>query len=181
MKAKKPLNQSLLSGLCLAGLLLAGCGSEPESSVDASGPSGPRIPVLDTMPEATLTVREARRQLKPGDEAAVRGQIGGVEEPFYEGYAGFVLADSELVFCNEMPGDDHCETPWDACCEDLDKRKASRIGVELVGADGMPLGFGLKGVSGLEGLTEVVVTGKVADSSSADNLIVHADGFYLVK
>lgn len=164
-------------------LFLAACGQPsseaPATEAKASGAID-NIQILDTKPSDALAVKAAREQLKPGDEAIVFGQIGGVEQPFLEGYAGFVLGDTEIMFCNEM-GDDHCPTPWDACCEDADKLKVSRASVQFVDAEGQILPGNVKGFAGLEGLSHVVVKGKVAAGSNPGNLIIEARSLYAEK
>jgi hypothetical protein len=107
----------------------------------------------------------------------VRGQIGGTRLPFVDGYAGFVLADPELVFCDEM-GDDHCNTPWDACCEDPDRLKAMRVSVQFVDATSNPIQQNLQTSIGLNELDEVVVIGTVAESSTPTNVIIEATTLY---
>lgn len=163
-------------------LLLAACSPNVEEEV--ANPSGleslSSIQVLDAMPTGALSVQAAREQLKPGDKASVMGQIGGVDDPFLSGYAGFILGDTGIEFCDEM-GDDHCSTPWDACCEDPDKLKQLRASVQFLGADGQPLNSSLEGFSGLKGLSRVVVTGIVAESSTPDNLIINASALYVGK
>jgi len=161
-------------------LFLTACGQK--SDEDATTPAAAKpldsIQLLDTRPTGALAVKAAREQLKPGDEAVVYGQIGGADEPFFAGYAGFVLGDTAILFCDEM-GDDHCASPWDACCEDPDKLKASRASVQFVDAEGLPLETSLKGQPGLEPLRKITVTGKVAAASSPENLIIEARAFYL--
>lgn len=166
-----------------ASFLFTACGqdgSEPEAA--ATAPSSlEHIQVLDTKPADALPVKAAREQLKPGDAAVVFGQIGGVLHPFLDGYAGFVLGDTEIVFCNEMGDDDHCATPWDACCEDAEKLMASRASVQFVDASGQVLIGNMEGFSGLKGLSEVVVEGSVAEGSTPDNLIIEAKSIYVAE
>lgn len=137
------------------------------------------IQILETKPSGALPVKAAREQLKPGDEALVFGQIGGVDEPFFQGYAGFVLGDTDIVFCDEMSEDGHCQTPWDACCEDPDKLKISRASVQFVDAQRNPIEAEMKGFAGLKELSHVLVAGVVAETSTPDNLIIEARGFYI--
>jgi hypothetical protein len=179
---KHPTTKSLLQlsvGLA-ACLTLAACGpSEPEiseSSEPAASPPAERL-FLDAAPSDALSVGQARAQLSPGDTAVVTGQIGGAPQPFVEGYAAFVLADSDILFCDEM-GDDHCPAPWDACCEDPDKVSALRASVQFNDAQGEILTVNLKGQRGLEELSYVTVTGLVADTSTPENLVILADGLY---
>ena len=88
-----------------------------------------------------------------------------------------VLTDSEILFCNES-GDDHCATPWDACCEDPDHLQAMRIAVQFVDNDGNPIQADLKATSGLVELDDISVIGTVAETSTPTNLILHATGVY---
>ncbi len=150
---------------------------EPTAATDSNPLESIRI--LDTKPVDARTVKVAKEDLRAGDEAVVFGQIGGVETPFIDGYAGFVLADTDLVFCNEMGDDDHCPMPWDACCEDPDKLQASRLSVQFVDAEGLPIEEDIKGYAKLRELSEVVVVGTVASASTADNLIIEATGVYV--
>ncbi|PXA04094.1 hypothetical protein DDZ13_08630 [Coraliomargarita sinensis] len=162
-------------------LLLSACGEKnaesPAAADTQAGSPLDGIRLLDTKPSAAIAVKTARQQLEPGDEAVVFGQIGGVGNPFLEGYAGFVLADTDILFCDEM-GDDHCPTPWDACCEDQDALKGARVSVQFVDGEGQILPVSMSGFAGLEGLSHVVVAGKVAQNSTPENLIIKADSLY---
>lgn len=172
----KPVIATLITGIAL---LLSACSPEPEAGETTAGNIlESNIQLLEAKPGDPLPVKAARAQLSPGQPAVVTGQVGGSEEPFFDGYAGFVLADTAVRFCNEM-GDDHCPTPWDACCEDPDSLKSSRASVQFVDAAGLPVAASLKGFAGLEPLRKVVVTGTVASSSTPENLIIEAQGLYL--
>lgn len=160
---------------------LAGC-SEPKSSFD-DAPEGITVDaemlkqyLLDTRPEGAISVAQARQSARPGQTIVVAGQIGAAMEPFSQNYATLVLGDESILYCDEME-DDHCPTPWDACCEDPDKVKSSRASVQLV-LDGMPLPGTLKGLGGLSELDHIVVAGTVAPSSTPENLIINASGIY---
>jgi len=174
----------LIFSAVISTALLVACGeSSPEKSKSAISPKAntlDSIQLMDTKPSDAISVKAAREQLEPGAEATVFGQIGGVDQPFLEGYAGFVLADTDIVFCDEM-GEDHCPTPWDACCEDADKLKKSRASVQFVDAEGRILHESMKGFSGLSGLSHVVVQGTVASSSTPENLIIEARSLYSVQ
>ncbi|MFP4157242.1 MAG: hypothetical protein ACLFU4_06450 [Opitutales bacterium] len=162
-------------------LLVLGLAACAPDSPDAANSPEPvfKLPVLSARPADALAVQAARQKLEPGDEAVVFGQIGAVDAPFFEGFSGFVLGDTALVYCDEMGDDEHCATPWDACCVDPEKRRASRLSVQFIDAEGSPFPVNLQGVSGLEPLKEVVIAGTVADSSTPENMIINASGIYI--
>jgi len=166
---------AILSSLVL---MLTACGPSDSASISQTS----KDDILTTMqlseaPKNVLSVASARAQANPGTSISVRGQIGGTRLPFVEGYAGFVLADQELVFCDEM-GDDHCNTPWDACCEDPDRLKAMRVSVQFIDAIGNQIQQNLQTSIGLNELDEVVVIGTVAESSTPTNVIIEATALY---
>ena len=132
--------------------------------------------LINSKPEGALPVAEAIKKAKPGEPIVVKGQIAAAMTPFSENYASFVIGDEALLYCNEM-GDDHCPTPWDACCEDLDKVKTSRASVQIV-ENGLPLPLSLKGIGGLKELDYVVVSGTADPSSTPDNLIINLTEIY---
>jgi hypothetical protein len=166
---------AILSSLVL---VLTACGPNDSASISQTS----KDDILATMqlseaPKNVLSVASVRAQANPRTPITVRGQIGGTRLPFVDGYAGFVLADPELVFCDEM-GDDHCNTPWDACCEDPDRLKAMRVSVQFVDAIGNPIQQNLQTSIGLNELDEVVVIGTVAESSTPTNVIIEATTLY---
>lgn len=134
--------------------------------------------LLATKPEGAISVTEARVQAQPGEPIVVTGQIGAVMHPFGEHFATLVLGDTGILYCDEMGDDDHCETPWDACCEDPDKIAVGRASVQLVSADGQPVPGSLRSVGGLSELDHIVVAGTVDSSSTPENLIINASGIY---
>lgn len=170
----------LTSALSLAALtlLVAACSPTDESNSTVEvAQSAPSEFVMTTEPTTTLSVSAARKQATPGETLTVRGQIGGTRNPFVDGFAGFVLSDSEILFCNES-GDDHCTTPWDACCEDPDLLKAMRISVQFVDSESNPIQADLKATLGLAELDDVSVSGTVAETSTPTNVILHATKIY---
>lgn len=168
-----------LGSLVLLAAFMTGCG--PAETSDSTAPERPfaQTHFLAERPAGVISVGAARAAVEPGAEVAISGLIGGALEPFVDGYAAFVLADPAILFCNEMP-DEHCATPWDACCEDPDKLKAHRISVQFVDADNQILPQSLKGVGGLQELSEVIVTGTISEDSTADNINLLAQKLYLV-
>ena len=115
-----------------------------------------------------------RASAKPGDEITLSGKIMGNAKPFVDGRAVFILGDpAVLTACNETPGD-NCETPWDCCCDSPEDKKRGTATIQIVDADGRVLKEAVEGVGGLENLATVTVTGKVAEGSSVDLMLVNA-------
>jgi hypothetical protein len=75
-------------------------------------------------------------------------------------------------------GNDHCKTPWDACCEDQQTIAAAAATVQVVNDKGQPLKVGLNGHKGIAPGKDVTVTGKVR-SADEKNLVVDATGIYV--
>jgi hypothetical protein len=170
-----------LAALCL----LASCEkkSEPAAAARAKAvPSAELSEVLSTAPTGTAqTIHNARTTAKPGDTITLAGKIMGNESPFVAGRAAFILGDPEILTpCNEMPGDE-CETPWDVCCESSEEKKRGTATIQIVDAEGRPLKEDVKGVGGLDHLAKVTVTGKVAEGSSADLLVINATAIHAAK
>lgn len=164
-----------LAALCL----LASCEKKTEATASATAPkaapSAELAKVLGAAPSGTaLAIHTARASAKPGDTVTISGRIMGNASPFVAGRSAFILGDPEILTpCNEMPGDD-CETPWDVCCETSEEKKQGTATIQIVDAEGRTLKESLEGVGGLENLAKVTVTGKVAEGSSPDLLVVNA-------
>ncbi len=157
--------------------LLASC-EKKETSVIApttSAPSAALSAVLATAPTGEpKPIHLIRSTAKPGDEITVSGKIMGNAKPFVDGRSAFILGDPEVLTpCNEDPAD-NCTTPWDTCCDSPEDKKRGIATIQIVGTDGRVLKESVEGVGGLANLAAVTVTGKVAEGSSADLLIINA-------
>lgn len=157
--------------------LLASCGKK-EASVNApavSAPSTALSAVLAAAPTGEAkSIHLIRTTAKPGDEITISGKIMGNEKPFVEGRAAFILGDPEVLTpCNEDPAD-KCTTPWDVCCDSPEDKKRGIATIQIVGTDGRVLKESVEGVGGLANLATVTVSGKVAEGSSPDALILSA-------
>ncbi len=135
--------------------------------------------ILKTAPENAQPIYTTRESAKPGDTITVHGKVMGSKDVFVPGRAILQLGDPETITSCDLKGDDHCTTPWDVCCDDPDTVKESTLTVQVVDADGNLIKSGLKGVSGIKELSELVVTGKVAEGSNEDNLMLNATGIYV--
>jgi hypothetical protein len=158
-------------------VLFASCGktSTSTTAAPAKEPSSTLTAVLAAAPQGEpKAIAAARTSAKPGDEITLRGKIMGNAKPFVDGRAVFILGDPDvLTACNETPGD-NCETPWDVCCDSPEDKKRGTATIQIVGADGRVLKEPVEGIGGLANLASVTVTGKVAESSTPELLIVNA-------
>lgn len=160
-------------------ILLASCSDKAtETTGNATVPSAPSTAlsaVLDAAPAGEpKAITAARASAKPGDVITISGRIMGSAKPFVDGRAAFILGDpAVLTPCNEVPGDT-CETPWDVCCDSPEDKKRATATIQIVDAGGRVLKESVEGVGGLENLATVTVTGKVAEGSSPDLMLVNA-------
>lgn len=162
-------------------VVLVGCdrGPETRSAENASSDAIPATLVLDSAPADAKDVKLAKLGLKPGDEVVVHGVIGGRVDPIAENRAIMTVIDPSLQTCDKMGGgDDHCKTPWDACCEDQETITAGAATVQVVNDKGQPLKVGLNGHKGIAPGKDVTVAGKVR-SADGGNLVIDATGIYV--
>jgi hypothetical protein len=118
-------------------------------------------------------VAACKASAKQGDEVTIVGRIGGSRNPFVSDAAVFTIVDPSLKPCNAKD-DDHCNTPWDYCCEDRDSMKRNMATIEIAGDDGTPLALPLRGLQGLDPLATVSVTGTVTERNDQGVLVVRA-------
>lgn len=175
----------LTLALLLVSSLAATACSDAQPTVEVTPTPGAALPdgfVLSASPGEATGVAGTKSAAKEGDTVTVRGRIGGNAKPLVAGRASFLLADTEtIVACDKMPGDDHCEVPWDYCCEDKAKIKDGTITVQVVGADGRPLATDLTSVPGVEAGAYVVVTGRVGPRPNQDVLVLDATGLFVTN
>ena len=166
----------------LVGLIVAvGCdrGATAESKTDAPSDAIPATLVLANAPANAEDVKLAKANLKPGDEVVLHGVIGGRVDPLAANRAIMTVIDPSLPTCDKMSGgDDHCKTPWDACCEEQETIAAAAATVQVVNDKGQPLKIGLNGHKGIAPGKDVTVVGKVR-SAEDKNLVVDATGIYV--
>jgi hypothetical protein len=156
--------------------LLASCKEQATQTTTSSREPGAALSaVLASPPKGEpKAIAAIRASAKPGDEITLNGRIMGNAKPFVDGRAVFILGDPDVLSaCNENPGD-NCETPWDCCCDSPEDKKRGTATIQIVGTDGRVLKEPVEGVGGLEKLAAATVTGKVAEGSSPDLLIVNA-------
>lgn len=174
-----------IAGLAALTLFAAGCGKAPAPQAAASAETAPAAlasvfhPVAIT--GAVKPIPELRTQVSPGDTVILEAKVMGTETPFVEQRALFVVGDeATLTSCDLRGEDDHCETPWDNCCDDPDAVRAGTATIQIVDADGKVLKHTIRGVNGLKELSRVRIEGVVAPQSTRDALIINATGIELL-
>ncbi|QBG46032.1 hypothetical protein EGM51_00865 [Verrucomicrobia bacterium S94] len=172
------MKKMMTMGMLAAVVLLAGCGKK-DAVVQTAKADLPPVFVSEPIAGTPVPIPEARKA-EPGDEIVLTGLVMGVPNPFVEGRAVFVLGDEGTVTpCDAMGDDDHCPTPWDACCDPAELKQAGTAAIQVVGENGRPVKTGLKGVSGLKELSRVTVSGTVAQNSTPDAFIVNASAIHV--
>lgn len=167
-------NREMSRFLVLGLVLCPACGGSGPTSAKPKGAQAQLI--LATEPPGALGVRDARASARDGERIVVVGRIGGDVKPWVEGRTAFVIVDSSLKPCNEIPGDD-CPTPWDYCC-DTDRLAAAKATVKFVDEKGRILAGSAQENLGVTELQTVVVQG-TAKRDEAGNLVVLAQGLFV--
>lgn len=160
-------------------LVLASCGSKKEGVQ----PEQETLPMqlFSEVNETSLTTLEAKK-VKAGDSVVVKGKVMGHIEPFVKGRASFIIGDLETITsCELMGDDDHCETPWDACCEGKKALRAGTLNIQVLNEQGRVIKADLKGKNGLKELSHVVVKGTVDSSSTEQATVINATSIQVIK
>ncbi|MEM9235281.1 MAG: hypothetical protein AAGB14_00780 [Verrucomicrobiota bacterium] len=160
------------------------CSKEAPSAGSESTNASPELKAVfvSSIPDEASPIHLVRTTVQPGDIITVKGQVMGALEPFVEGRAAFILGDREkLTPCNEMEMDDHCPTPWDACCDEKEAFRNGTATIQVLGEDKRILKEGLEGVEGLEKLSKILVKGRVDEQSGPNNLVINASAIQVVE
>lgn len=168
-----------VASLCLAALLLAGCGDGSNDASADNNPSADARPawLLSDAPGQATAVGEAKTSVQAGDEVKIVGRIGGRLKPMEPGSPVFLIVDPSVPSCAELH-EDACPTPWDYCCEPPNSLMANSATVQLLDASGAPSAVDPI-AAGLSPLDEVVVVGKVGPRPSDQVLTIQATGVYV--
>lgn len=169
----------LIIALPLCAFSLSSCGKKAETQAEVS-PAASLDPYFTaSAPADPKPISTLRTTAKPGDEVTVSGLVMGREKPFVEGRAAFILGDpSKMTPCNKMP-DDHCKTPWDACCDTPEAKREGTATIQILGADQRVLKQNIKGEHGLKELSAVTLTGTVDKASTPEALIINATALHV--
>ena len=161
-----------ISSYALLVFAMAACdgAAAPQTKATTIIPAG----MITKGPATGTGVAAAKLTAKQGETITIVGRIGGSEDPFVADRAVFTIVDPSLKSCADAGDPDHCETPWDYCCEDRASLKRSTATIEFAGSDGRPLKGSIRGMSGLDPLVTVAVTGTVTERNDAGMLVVRA-------
>lgn len=176
---KHPIQRALSLLLSLG--VLAGCSQAPEPTSDetASSPTPPQLQAVFgsvPAPESLSSIPVLRTEAKPGDTVTFEAKVMGALHPFVDGRSAMIVGDEGTVTsCDLLGDDDHCSTPWDACCEDPDLKQAGTVTVQVVNEEGDVLRHGIKGVSGLKELSRLRIRGTVAPTATEAAFVVNAE------
>jgi hypothetical protein len=163
---------ALVIGILLIAVFISGIvGAQTKQPQSSAGL--PSDLFVKALPDNPVDVGNARKTAQQGQQIVIRGRIGGMPNPFADKYAIFVLSDLRLLMCVEK-----CPTPWDYCCTPREKILANVATVQVVDGKGKPLNVSIKGVNGLNPLSEVVVRGLVA-KQDGKTLIVNAQNIFV--
>ncbi len=166
--------KTLSTTLLALALFTAACSKEPTPVAEAA--SGPLAAfVAPAAPGDAKSVLEVRKTAAVGDEVSIVGRA----KDFVGGRAAFTLIDASLRACSDAgdPMEDSCETPWDYCCIDPEEVTAATATIEVRDAAGV-IKTPLQGVSGLDHLDTVYVSG-VVEKDASGNLTVVAKSFHV--
>lgn len=174
-------------GLLIGFGLAVGCdrpasnNTPPAAKNPTAGNAGalPAELFVKSEPADAKSVTDAKRDAKPGEVIAIRGRIGGSEEPFVADRAIFTIVDKSLPHCGEMSMEDSCKTPWDYCCEPKDRLMEHSATIQIAGSDGRPLKLDIKNIAALKPTNEIVVKGKVSQKDGAKVLVIDAQSIYV--
>ena len=160
------------SSCAILALAMAACdgAAAPPTKATTTIPAG----VITKGPATGTGVAAAKLTAKQGETITIVGRIGGSEDPFVADRAVFTIVDPSLKSCADMADPEHCATPWDYCCEERGSLKRSTATIEFAGSDGRPLKGSIRGMSGLDPLVTVAVTGTVTERNDAGVLVVRA-------
>ncbi len=152
--------------------------AESQASETAKKPSLDHI-ILKEKPANSISIAELRTKHKAGETITFSGQVIGSTEVFMDGLAVMTMGDpTKMTTCNLRPGD-NCQTPWDACCDDPDVKKNNIVTIQILDPSGATVKVGLKGLSGIKEMSDLVITGVVEQTSNNDNMVVNATGIFV--
>jgi len=160
--------------------LLTACAESDSGSSAAAANTNDTSWLLTSAPADAAPVAAAKSSAEQGQQVVIRGRIGGRMDPITPESSAFTIVDLEIPYCGQVdPEDDHCQTPWDYCCEAPSSLQASTATVQIVDAEGLPAQTDPV-AAGLGPLDEVIVVGTVGPRPTPEVLMIRATGVHRV-
>jgi hypothetical protein len=136
--------------------------------------------LLDTEPEsetklAVLDVRESVEGNKESDQVLIFGKIGGVEDPWTKGRAGFVMIDAAVA---DHDSEDCHDTNCEHCKRAREQKKLQATALVEFVENGKVVPIDARTLFRVKEGQTVVVRGR-AKLNDDDNLVIQADGLYV--
>jgi hypothetical protein len=153
-----------------------GCQGGSDSPSGAGPSAAAQAYLLSDEPAGARQVADVKAASKTGEEVVLVGKIAGSMEPFVKDVAAFTLVDLAVPHC---PPEEGCPTPWDCCCH-FDEAQAKQAMIQVVDNEGNPVSTDARELFGVQGLSEVVVQGKV-ERDDKGNLTVLANKIFVRK
>jgi hypothetical protein len=174
-----------LTTILLAAIIpfaIISCGDKEKSeskTEETSNKAGLEHILLKEKPTDPIKISELRTDHKAGENVTFSGQIIGAKEVLIDELAVMIMGDpTKMTTCNLLPGDG-CETPWDVCCDDKDVIRGNIVTVQVLDESGKPVKTGLRGLSGIKEMSDVIVTGEIDKSSNEKNMVINATGIFV--
>ena len=170
----------LLTAIIQFAIISCGSKETPEVKTDetSNAPSLEYI-LLKEKPTDAIPISDLRTKHKAGDTVTFKGQIIGAKKVFIDELASMTMGDpKKMTTCNLRPGDG-CQTPWDVCCDEPQVINDNIVNVQILDETGAPIKAGIKGLSGIKEMSDLIITGVVDKSSNEKNMIVNATGIFV--
>lgn len=171
---------TLLPAIALA---LSSCSEKPSETTstqtETQGATTLQSFLVSKAPENPVTINKVRGTAKAGDTVTITGKILGANSVLVDNRAIMILGDPNFLTSCDLGHDDHCSTPWDVCCDDVDNINANIVTVQAVDAEGRPLKQGFRGLGGISELSHITLSGTVAEGSNDKNMLVNASQLFV--
>ena len=174
-----------LTLLPILALALSSCSEKPtesnSSEANAEKTQGSQLSSIltENKPEGAIQINALRKSAKTGESVTVTGKILGASSVLIDNRAIMILGDPNFLTSCDLKEDDHCSTPWDVCCDDVDTINANIVTVQVVDEAGRPLKQGFRGIGGIKELSHITLNGTVAEGSNEKNMLVNASSLYV--
>ena len=154
----------------------SGC-AESSASIDsaASDVDGGNFLLVDE-PDGVMCVCDVRDALPSDETIAILGRIGGIDNPWTEGEASFVISDPSLISLAE---DDHeCGDNCPYCAKKKSEQMQSMAFVQFVDEQGHVIRADARKLLGVAADQMIVVQG-TASLNRTGHIVVAATGLYI--